>query len=46
MIVESHITYNHELLLNDEVDINCIYFDHDKKRLQYKMEWFIKKKNL
>tara|TARA_B100000965_G_scaffold355585_1_gene333023 strand:- start:5 stop:475 length:471 start_codon:yes stop_codon:yes gene_type:complete len=38
MIVESHITYNKELQLNDEVDINCVYFDHDKKRLQYKME--------
>ena len=38
MIVESHITYNQELQLNDKVDINCIYFDHDKKRLQYKME--------
>mgnify|MGYP003687753703 CR=1 FL=1 len=44
MIVESHITYNHELLLNDEVDINCIYFDHDKKRLQYKMEMVHKEK--
>ena len=38
MMVESHITYNHELLLNDKVDINCVYFDYDKKRLQYKME--------
>ena len=38
MIVESNITYNQELKVNDEVDINLIYFDHDKKRLQYKME--------
>ena len=38
MIVESYITYNQELQLNDEVDINCVFFDHDKKRLQYKME--------
>ena len=38
MIVESHMTYNQELKLNDEVDINLIYFDHDKKRLQYKIE--------
>ena len=44
MIVESHITYNQELQLNDEVDINCIYFDHDKKRLQYKMEMIHKEK--
>ena len=45
MIVESHITYNKELQLNDEVDINCVYFDHDKKRLQYKMEMIHKEKN-
>ena len=44
MIVESHITYNKELQLNDEVDINCVYFDHDKKRLQYKMEMIHKEK--
>jgi len=44
MMVESHITYNQELLLNDEVDINLIYFDHDKKRLLYKMEMIHKEK--
>ena len=44
MIVETHITYNKELILNDEVDINCVYFDHDKKRLQYKMEMIHKEK--
>ena len=44
MIVESHITYNQELQLNDEVDINCVYFDHDKKRLQYKLEMVHKEK--
>jgi acyl-CoA thioester hydrolase len=44
MIVESHITYNQELQLNDEVDINCVYFDHDNKRLQYKMEMIHKEK--
>ena len=44
MIVESHITYNQELQLNDEVDINLTYFDHDKKRLQYKMEMIHKEK--
>ena len=38
MIVESNITYNQELKLDDEVDVNLTYFDHDKKRLQYKME--------
>ena len=44
MMVESHITYNQELLLGDEVDINLVYFDHDKKRLQYKMEMIHKEK--
>ena len=44
MIVESNITYNQELRVNDEVDINLIYFDHDKKRLQYKMEMIHKEK--
>jgi acyl-CoA thioester hydrolase len=44
MIVESHITYNQELQLNDEVDINLVYFDHDRKRLQYKMEMVHKEK--
>ena len=44
MIVETYITYNQELQLKDEVDINCVYFDHDKKRLQYKMEIIHKKK--
>ena len=44
MIVESHITYNQELKMNDEVDVNLVFFDHDKKRLQYKMEMFHKQK--
>ena len=44
MIVESNITYNQELKVDDEVDINLTYFDHDKKRLQYKMEMIHKEK--
>tara|TARA_B100001175_G_scaffold174101_1_gene147810 strand:- start:500 stop:970 length:471 start_codon:yes stop_codon:yes gene_type:complete len=44
MIVESNITYNQELKIDDEVDVNLIYFDHDKKRLQYKMEMIHKEK--
>ena len=36
MIVESNITYNQELKEGDSVDVNLIYFDQDKKRLQYK----------
>tara|TARA_Y100001970_G_scaffold120448_1_gene149305 strand:- start:2456 stop:2842 length:387 start_codon:yes stop_codon:yes gene_type:complete len=45
MVVETNITYDGELKLNDEVDINLTFFDHDKKRLQYKMEMIHKTKN-
>ena len=38
MVVESHISYDQEVKENDEVDINLIYCDHDKKRIQYKLE--------
>ena len=41
MMVETNITYNQELKLDDEVDINLLYFNHDKKRLQYKFEMII-----
>ena len=44
MVVESHITYNQEVKEGDEVDINLLYFDHDKKRLQYKLEMIHKEK--
>ena len=38
MVVETHTTYNSEVKLGDEVEINLTFFDHDKKRLHYKME--------
>ena len=44
MIVESNITYNQELKIDDVVDVNLVFFNHDKKRLQYKMEMIHKKK--
>ena len=44
MVVETNITYNQELKLNDEVNINLLYCDHDKKRLQYKFEMIHKDK--
>ena len=44
MVVESHITYNQEVSEGDEVDVNLIFFDHDKKRLLYKMEMIHKEK--
>ena len=45
MVVESHIAYNEEVKEGDEVDVNLLYFDHDKKRLQYKLEMIHKEKN-
>ena len=44
MVVESHITYNQEVTEGEEVDVNLLYFDHDKKRLLYKMEMVHKEK--
>ena len=44
MVVESHITYNQELIEGDEVELNLIHFDHDKKRIQYKFEMVHKEK--
>ena len=44
MIVESIITYDKELKIDDVIDVNLVYFDHDKKRLQYKMEMVHKEK--
>jgi|TARA_B100001741_G_scaffold309366_1_gene306929 acyl-CoA thioester hydrolase len=44
MVVQSHITYNNELLEGEEVDINLTFFDHDKKRLIYKLEMIHKEK--
>lgn len=38
MVVETHTTYNSEVKLGDEVEINLTFFDHDKKRLHFKME--------
>ena len=38
MVVETHTTYNNEIKEGDEVEINLTFFDHDKKRLHYKME--------
>ena len=37
-VVETHTTYNQELKLGDEVDVNLLYLDHDKKRIHYKLE--------
>tara|TARA_B100000029_G_scaffold515425_1_gene622345 strand:- start:2211 stop:2678 length:468 start_codon:yes stop_codon:yes gene_type:complete len=36
--VESHTTYDKELKVGDEVDMNLLFIDHDKKRIVYKLE--------
>ena len=46
MAVESHTTYNNEVKENEEVDVYLSYFDHDKKRLHYKLEMYEKSQNI
>ena len=43
--VESHTTYDQEVIEGDEVDINLLFLDSDKKRLVYKLEMTHKKEN-
>ena len=45
MVVETHTTYNQEVKEGDEVDVFMSYFDHDNKRLHYKLEMYDKNKN-
>tara|TARA_Y100000590_G_C14814735_1_gene674014 strand:- start:161 stop:502 length:342 start_codon:yes stop_codon:yes gene_type:complete len=45
MVVETHTNYNKEVKENDEVDVFISYFDHDKKRLHYKLEMYDKARN-
>ena len=44
MVVETHTTYNQEVKQGEEVDIILTYFDHDKKRLHFKLEMYEKTK--
>ena len=46
MAVESHTTYNNEVKEGEEVDVFISHFDHDKKRLHYKLEMYEKSKNI
>ena len=46
MVVETHTTYNNEVKEGDEVDVFLSHFDHDKKRLHYKLEMYDKEKNI
>ena len=41
--VESHTTYDMEVKVGDEVDLNLLFLDFDKKRLIYKLEMLHKK---
>ena len=45
MVVETRTTYNNEVKENDEVEVFCTHFDHDKKRLHLKCEMYEKKSN-
>ena len=45
MVVETHTTYNNEVKEGDEVNVFLSHFDHDKKRLYYKLEMYDKSKN-
>ena len=38
MVVETRTTYNNEVKQGEEVEINLTFFDHDKKRLHFKLE--------
>ena len=42
--VESHTTYDQEVKVGDEVIINLLFLDRDKKRLIYKLEMLHKQK--
>ena len=46
MVVETHTTYNNEVKEGDEVDVFLSHFDHDNKRLHYKLEMYNKNKNV
>tara|TARA_Y100000741_G_scaffold361787_1_gene346375 strand:+ start:1587 stop:2054 length:468 start_codon:yes stop_codon:yes gene_type:complete len=46
MVVETHTTYNNEVKEGDEVNVSLAYFDHDSKRLHYKLEMYDKAKDI
>ena len=45
MVVETRTNYLKEVKENEEVIISLSYFDHDKKRLHYKLEMYEKSNN-
>ena len=46
MVVETHTTYNNEVKEGEDVEVFLSYFNHDKKRLHYKLEMYEKSKNV
>ena len=42
--VETHTTYDMEVRVDDEVDMNLLFIDFDKKRIVYKLEMIHKSK--
>ena len=45
MVVETNTKYLNEIIEGEKVEVNLIYFDHDKKRLHLKMEMISKETN-
>ena len=43
MVVETHTTYNSEVKEGEEIEIVLTFFDHDKKRLHFRLEMYEKK---
>jgi acyl-CoA thioester hydrolase len=46
MVVETHTTYNNEVKEDDEVNVSLSYFNHDSKRLHYRLEMHDKAKKV
>ena len=46
MVVETHTAYNNEVKEGDEVDVFLSHFDHDNKRIHYKLEMYEKSDNI
>jgi len=42
MVVETHTTYNNEVKQGDNVEIVLTFFDHDKKRMHFRLEMYEK----
>ena len=42
MVVDTRTTYDNEVKENEEVEVYCTFFDHDRKRLHLKCEMYEK----